>query len=416
MPICSFSKLKTTHLFFLFYVIVSELKSKIKSYIEEGDESEGAKASQKLFYIIIYIISDIFNIIFYLVSEFRSKRKLISSEQIKAKNVKKKNSRELIYIDLSIKSRKYLYLVAITDFIAQITVYFYYLFQQDDARKEELSSLLIPEILFKYIFSRCILKTYFYKHHYLSILINIIGLLFLGAIDFDKIFKVPIYIIAKLISIIFYCLSTVLGKKALTDEFSSVYYLLGFRGIIELILMIILCMSLFIIQKVIVNDESYFNFFFGTLSLWPFYIILLIANLLHNISFWFIIDIFSPQHSATANVLDVFFLYLFSIIFEYANNNEKTEGTDITIIKLCIYVLLIIGTLIHNEIVIFDYFGFGDFTMNKLEKKALNDSKNCDVKRTSYSGIETAFDGEEDHSQSDITLEPIDVSYDPEGN
>ena len=62
---------------------------------------------------------------------------------------------------------------------------FYIVYGKNDRSISEnnLSSLLIFNTITIYLLSRLILKTYFYKHHYFSFLINIICILILGTID-----------------------------------------------------------------------------------------------------------------------------------------------------------------------------------------------------------------------------------------
>ena len=93
--------------------------------------------------------------------------------------------------------------MAISDFIAQYSIFLFDLFV--DVEKVKLDLLLIFSILSIYIFSKILLKTFYYKHHKLSFFINIICLIIMGSVDIYNIYpkwniKTLYYILINILS------------------------------------------------------------------------------------------------------------------------------------------------------------------------------------------------------------------------
>ena len=144
---------------------------------------------------------------------------------------------KLIYTnyELPINTQKLLkrtLMLTICDFIAQYIVFLFYFFINDENLEkinERMDFLFIINILSIYLFSMIILKTSYYKHHYLSFIINVFCLIILCvfeflALDFDK--YIISYLVIRAFGEILYSLEDVIGKKALIEEFLSPYSLL----------------------------------------------------------------------------------------------------------------------------------------------------------------------------------------------
>ena len=75
----------------------------------------------------------------------------------------------------------YTFLSGFLDFLVKTLTFLYYLINDDDFNESYdklFSCALAFQIVLQYILSIFILKTHFYRHHYLSILINIKVFLF----------------------------------------------------------------------------------------------------------------------------------------------------------------------------------------------------------------------------------------------
>lgn len=246
------------HVFF----ILSFLSFSIRYFVVglmSKDENEKAYEI-KFFNTYIYTFSNFFSFFFYCILKIRSKRKNknADTEENKLKSIKTNKSNlniELIYsnekpISFNKLLRRTL-LVAISDFIAQYSIFLFDLFV--DVEKVKLDLLLIFSILSIYIFSKILLKTFYYKHHKLSFFINIICLIIMGSVDIYNIYpkwniKILYYILINIFSSVCYSFEDVIGKKALIEEFLSPYSLLLYKGVYELIIIILFSIPFFFLK------------------------------------------------------------------------------------------------------------------------------------------------------------------------
>ena len=188
--------------------------------IELNNSLENEKQSYtKFFNIYIYTISNLLSIILYYIEKIRSKKKKKEND---GNILKTKSTIELIYDDGSpVKMNKLiirLIFITLTDLSAQYFVFIFYLFIV--VGKVQLDSLLIFNISFKYLFSRIILKTNYYKHHHLSFIINIICLILISITDILSIYEnweinIIYFILIKIFCTICYSLEDVIVKKSL---------------------------------------------------------------------------------------------------------------------------------------------------------------------------------------------------------
>jgi hypothetical protein len=141
--------------------------------------------------------------------------------------------------------------VGIFDFLSHVSsLAFYLVFGKNDRPLSEnnLSSMLIVNTIVIYVASRIILKTYFYRHHYFSFILNIICIIILLSHDIyntihekketDSSNMIFFYFAKKILTIIFYSIEAVIGKKVLLDDLMNIYSLFFYRAIVETILLI----------------------------------------------------------------------------------------------------------------------------------------------------------------------------------
>ena len=233
MALLSF-EFKLNHIFFFLIFIVYCIRHYIQTFNSFSENEK--KAHMKIFNIYIYTISNLFSSIFFCIVRKRSKtkkKKLERDSGNKSKIFNKESSKtiktldiELIYEKSSPVSRSKLLIrtliVAITDLIAQYSLFIFYIYY--DIKKVQLDIVLIFNILSIYIFSKLILKTYYYKHHHLSLLINLIGILLISITDIIILYEVwnkdlIYFLFVDIFSNICYSLEDVIGKKALMEEF-----------------------------------------------------------------------------------------------------------------------------------------------------------------------------------------------------
>ena len=122
------------------------------------------------------------------------------------------------------------------DFLGRVTALLYYLlFEDNGLYEEEKSTWLFPiDIITRIIFSNIILKTKIYKHHYISLIIIIIGfipLFFIGILNLDNWILIIFYVLRRLA----YCIGDILTKRLFTRELILPQSLMLYKGIFALI-------------------------------------------------------------------------------------------------------------------------------------------------------------------------------------
>ena len=284
--------------------------------------------------------------------------------------------------------------------------FFYYLYIETYNRSElykKIYFLLIINLLSKYLFSRIFLETYFYKHHYLSFAINSICLVILGIFDIINFWgsdygttNIIFYIFILLYRTILYSFEDVIGKKALNEEFLSPYSLILLKGVFKTIMMIFITIPFFFIsingKNILFNIGNIFGGYLDILK-YGFYILI---NLSYNVLIWTIIDKYTPSHLAMANLLEMNCPLLYLLFFEPNKINK------LFILEFLINIILIIGALIHNEIIIITFCGLDQYTKERYQQKSTEDFIQCAMEDDNDSFYN---DDEEDEKNNNIEIE-----------
>ena len=406
MSIISFD-MSLNHIYFLlafvFYFIRQYFYSAISSLVGKENYKFGnsKKATKKLFNMYTLIISDLFSVIFVLIIKLRTKE---INLDLNEKKIDKKTSSadlEMIYNDdLPINRKKLLVrtlLLSICDFLSQVCLFLIYFFVNDDKEFDSMNKVDIScviNILSKFLFSRLILKTHFYKHHYLSLGINILFLIILcilEIIEMEHTLVKVLYSATRIFSTLCYSLGDIVGKRALVEEFLTPYSLLLFKGLYEIFILLIFSIPFIFIER---DDEIVFSkmiVFMNSGKKIIFNIVYMISNFIYNIFIWIIIDRFSPNDRAMASVIEAITDKIFTLIFQ---TNKFVENLFFSIMSIIIYFILIIGICIHNEIIVINVFGLNEYTKKKIQKKGDEDYEQARARINSnassiYSGYES---------------------------
>lgn len=329
----------------------------------------------KYFEIVSNIISDLLTGIIHLIliQKERNDSFKNNSNEIKEKNEHDKRIKRfsLIFNDETKKKSlclKLIFIISYIDFICQLCLYFGCHINKniiDSGKKlhspDYLYSFLAIDIIARYEFSRLILKTYFYYHHYLSFFINIIILIILFIIDL--IYKINEYnnyfLLIMFIQYILYSLEDIINKVALTKLFINPESLLFYKGIYSLVYFIIFTIFLIIFDDLKIT----FGFNLELLYFIITKIIFIFFNMIRSIFLVKVIDIFSSQHISFLKVLEniiISIYYFFDSIYkkkcgkncENIDNYFHLETVDLIEINACL--ILLFSSLIHNEIIILD--------------------------------------------------------------
>ena len=427
MKIFYLQKCEWKYILFLLFFIFSFLQTAIIRWISMDSKD----IAQPFLNTYLFCVSDFLAVIPFLIVFIRSRRNK-SKYKIEISGTYRTNT--YIYNEGSKKTKKFywlMFLVAFFDFASHISSLAFYIVYGKNERsvsENNLSSLLIFNTIIIYLLSRLILNTYFYKHHYFSFLINIVCILILGTIDIVNIINsddkgttgmVLFYIAKKILSIVFYSVEDVIGKKILMEEFISIYELLVFRALFETVLD-----ALFSIPFIFVEvtdrskgvDETGIIFsrildLFQDLNFFKI-ILFIITNLFYNIFIWLIIDKFSPSHYAISNILESFGTLIRLWITE-------PDSVDLPVLRMFIFFILIFASFIHTEMIVINYLGLQKNTklfldyIEKDELKLINDpniSGSRESRHSNLSDCDQSFGSEysnenDNKNEENLTLE-----------
>ena len=381
-----FSKLNKNHFLFLSFIIIKIIDELCRNYMEKVDD-----IIRIFHHNYIGSLSDFLSIIPFIIIKIRSKD--ISKNELKKENIKEKeqdsnNDIEYIYSDQKTENNikrakrifKFLIIVSIFDFLSSyldIIFKIIKIFTKDNLliNKVENNSSILFGIISMYVLSILILHSPFYRHHYVSMAINLLLLIILIILDIINIVNRKlsyIYVIEKTIIIILYSFEDVLAKILLSVDSVSPYIYLLYRGILVNILAFLFS---FVFIFVKIPDENgdkscvfsrFWKIYEYKLNI-LFYIIIFFNEYFMNLNIFLIIDKFSPIHFAMASIISYFISSLFSI---FLSENDKISNF---FYKLGIYLVLIVTSLIYNEFIILNFCGLQKYTQLFLQKEANED-------------------------------------------
>ena len=260
----------------------------------------------------------------------------------------------------------YLPLIAFIDIIAQFCFFIQaYLHpepnQKPPIRPEDLYFVVMIDIFSRYLFSRFILKSYFYKHHILSIILTTIGFIPLTVVNiihiFDKdnvypIVTISTYLILYIIMTIIYSLEDVLNKICLNQLLIRPYELMFYKAVFQII--IIVPLTIFMVVSYSDDFASHMSKIdFVGRFLYRFSFI--ISNCFRTWSLITIIELVNPNHLSVLKSSE--FAVLFIFISIYSNINDEEINSDIYILGTFCCLISLIASAIHNEIVIINKCG-----------------------------------------------------------
>ena len=370
-----FPKPHLNHFLFLLFFVISILKKYVNTFFPQKP-----KIPLEFLELYIYNLSDFFSIIPLFILQKRTKRKKEIIDSNSNKDVK--GGHGYIYNNrekTNPKSKIRIFIFTISDYIAQISSVIFYVILNEmniPMKFAKLTSLLIINVIVIFIISKLILHNHFYRHHSLSLLINIICLIVLIIVDISNIINYSgeikmqfIYIIIKIVQSILYSLEDVLIKVLILSYYLHPFKILFKKALFQFFYNIIFNFP-FIFIKLRDKDEEK-EFLFPMIGrLFEDKINILITFIYAGISFIYngtifkIIDEFSPNHFAIARVIENFGILMLNIILEGADSQKNL------VFNLIIYILLIIVALVYNEFFIINICGLSKYTKYFLDFEA----------------------------------------------
>jgi len=361
MAFFSFSFQKS-YFYLLGFWILDFLISLHQSYFlaEEISSIESLKKSEFI-YINLKTVSDLCAGFLILHTYIRMKKINQKEEQKTVEKVKSKLSRKHKYI--------YIFLISFLEFICRSTNFFYLIiFRRYIIRVGQVAWLISVDFFSRILISRRVLKLRLFRHHYFSIVMVILGFFSMSicafkAISQDELESWP-YFIFIIIKNILLPLEDAYNKILLTDKFLLPHYLMFWRGLFNCIFLALLGICI-IIPGVIeynFNIPEEMNSNVGIYLLHK--IIFIIFYFFRGFIYLKVVDVFSPQHVAFCNA--AFYLYL--LILCRCNNDKNIL---IIIFDICSLIVIIFATLIFNELIIINAFGFNQNTKKEFIKKEM---------------------------------------------
>ena len=367
-------KLNKKYWYFAFFLIGSFLREFFPNFLLKSDyDSSNNKIerllTKKYLEIVRNIASDLLFGIFHFIYFIRNKDDYKRRKQFKYN----KNSIKINFIFNDESRRtprifKIILIISLVDFICQLLLPLKYLFEFNMDKlilitnPFHFNSLLVIDIISRYLFSLWILRTYFYAHHYFSFLLNFIALLALMVVDFIFKFSLnsnnpyneynPLYIIVIALQYILYSLEDIMNKVALRTLYILPTTLIFYKGLFELIILLpIISLIFFLLIKL--YDFSFVTEEWNILDLVLYFIAFIPFNILRTFSLVNVIDKFTAQHMSFLKVSEAIFLF----VYYFCKGEEKLFNLKIWayIVQIISFLILLISSLIHNEIIIINH-------------------------------------------------------------
>ena len=286
---------------------------------------------------------------------------------------------------------KLFFIIALIDFIAQFCMFIFPYFDPANKilkegdkkviiKEEDLYFVVFIDIISRYIFSKLILKGHFYKHHILAIIITGIGFIPFIIINIIRLIEsywnetdskihhnMIIYIILYITMTIIYSLEDVLNKICLNKLIIKPFELMFYKAVFQIIFVVPL--TLFMIFKEDIMPVYFSTNFKGKIILGRiiYRLSFIICNIFRTWSLITIIQLVNPNHLSILKSSEFAILFLAFPIFKYLKErwgkdyHYNVDSLNLIFGIIC-FIISLIGSAIHNEIIIINRWGFYECT------------------------------------------------------
>ena len=220
----------------------------------------------------------------------------------------------------------------------------------------------IYHVIFNTIFCKIILGYEIYRHQLFSLILILIGWIFISIPIFLKFTTKDIYYnILFLFGALFYPLYLVLLKYIIENYYISVYLDMFFIGIILLVISTIL--TIINSSMVYSNLSDLINIFDFAYDKFLIFLAFASGTIVKYI-FCVIIVNFSPNIFVLTNVISSIITWIYNVGY------KKNPDTTSNIIFLSIgYFIILVSCLIYNEIIILNFFGLNKNTIYNINER-----------------------------------------------
>ena len=354
-------------LFPIFGVIYNRIRDKNAIYKNE------------YFYIQLYFISYHFSFIpllIYMIIYRKNKDKNNENLDTPQKNEESNFNQNIIQQEIE-KRKKYHILIGlfIIIFLCSAAVAFRHFDFEGNSDKKTIG--LVYKIPILFLLSRFILKDRFYKHHYITIVINIMTLLtkyLLGVIQANAEEYIKIHIWLYFLFALSHSLLLVAGKFFMEKYNATPYILMTIIGAIVSFILI----SIAIIKYLITSESDIFSGFNNYIVSFKTFLLFMadiISQFIYNLGAWITVFYFSPLHTIISeNAIEIYYN-----IYDFKSNKAYWEESGYkwnTWVIPSVLVINLIFSLIFNEIIILKCCKLDFYTRKKIEEREKKDSGN----------------------------------------
>ena len=388
------SKLTKKHKYFLFFLLGSLLRflspcilNKVKNKNFDNNNELNHLLTQKYLEIMRNIISNL------ILGFFHCYNTIINKDEIQKRKSQKNSSNNKLKINYIFNDKynsasflfRYIFLISLIDMICQLLIPLKYILEEKvfkyttilTTEPYYLYTILFFDIFARYIFSRYILKTYFYCHHKLSFFLSLLGLMFIGIVDIFHKIKIKsdgnpngfdlLYVSILSVQIILYSFEDIMNKVVFRKLGILPSTLIFYNGLFLLVYFIVISIVFFFCKLYdFKNDlDSILYELQYSLCFIPF-------NILRNYNILNVIDKFSAQHMTFLRVTEIILIFIFSKFIVLFELKDKKSNYSIYehIFQYSGFTILLISTLIHNEIIIINHRRLKEKTEFYLDKDA----------------------------------------------
>ena len=289
--------------------------------------------------------------------------------------------------DMRKKSFFYLSIIAVIDFIAQFCLFLFSwvilkskLLEKEVIRDENLYFIVSIDIFSRYIFSRIFLQSFFYKHHIVSIVLTLIGfipliinnLYYITHVENNnnilKNGKAFIYLILFIYMTIIYSLEDVFNKLCFNQSILEPYDLMFYKALIQTILVIPLTIYVW-------KGNDLLDYISNNISLGSvFYrFSFIFCNIFRTWSLLTIIRLVDPNLLSVLKSSEFAILFICLSIYNVWDDNKIQMDTVFYVCGAICCVFSLLGSFIHNELIIINKYGLLKCT--KYYKSDLEDNQ-----------------------------------------
>ena len=354
-------------LFPIFGVIYNRIRDKNAIYKNE------------YFYIQLYFISYLFSFIpllIYMIIYHKNKDKKNENLDTSQKNEESNFNQNIIQQEIE-KRKKYHILIGlfIIIFLCSAAVAFRHFDFEGNTDKKTIG--LVYKIPILFLLSRFILKDRFYKHHYITIVINIMTLLtkyLLGVIQANAEEYIKIHVWLYFLFALSHSLLLVAGKFFMEKYNATPYILMTIIGAIVSFILI----SIATIKYLITSESDIFSGFNNYIVSFKTFLLFMadiISQFIYNLGAWITVFYFSPLHTIISeNAIEIYYN-----IYDFKSNKAYWEESGYkwnTWVIPSVLVINLIFSLIFNEIIILKCCKLDFYTRKKIEEREKKDSGN----------------------------------------